>query len=203
MCPRQYADLTGDRTNVRGAASIGTRAFFKNHVSDFRVLQPVEDELHMSLAVEIVGSPELIYRFIHQLIQAFLPCGLIRNHDGIPDSLGNEGLDLAREHRINLLRHHSPLGFVASQDTQLIDLGHNYLNFAMGQLDRLEHRGFWQSVRARFDHHHRVAGPGHDEMEIALLQRIEIGVHDKLAIYTTDFDTCDRSIEGNVRHSQC
>ena len=61
---------------------------------------------------------------------------------------------------------------------------------------RFQHRGFRQFIGARFDHHDGIGRPGHHQMEIAGLQGLQIGIHDKLALHPADFHTGDGPLNG-------
>ena len=147
----------------------------------------------------IVGF-ELRNRLRQHLIQTFLPRALIGDEDRFTDRPGHQFTHLRRQRRINgLLRHHS-LWF-AGQPAQLLDLRHDFLDFAVRQFDCFQHGGFGQLVRPGFDHHHRIRRSGHHEMEFAGLQHLQVRIHHELPVDTSDLDACNRAVERELTRS--
>ena len=72
------------------------------------------------------------------------------------------------------------------------------LEGAVAEQDRLGHDGLGQELGAGLDHHDRVAGARHDEVELGLLE-LRVGrVDDELAADATDADRADRARERDL-----
>ena len=62
----------------------------------------------------------------------------------------------------------------------------------------LEHFVFAQLLDFGFDHHHRVAGGGDDEIHLGLLHLVQRGIEDVFAVDHADADAADRAHEGRA-----
>ena len=76
------------------------------------------------------------------------------------------------------------------------------LERAMPEQDRLGHDVLGQEVRARLDHHDRVARAGDDQVELRVLELGERRVDDELAVDPADADRRDRAVERDLADRQ-
>ncbi len=72
----------------------------------------------------------------------------------------------------------------------------------MGQGQGFQHGGLGQFIGARFDHHDGIGRTGYHQMEIADLQCLQVGIHDKLALHPADLHTGHRPRERDIRNRQ-
>ena len=68
--------------------------------------------------------------------------------------------------------------------------------------DALEEQLLGDLVGARLDHHHRVLGAGHDQVEVRDVALAVGGVHDHLAVDQPDAHRAHRVVERDVGEHQ-
>ena len=73
----------------------------------------------------------------------------------------------------------------------------------VGEHDRLGHHVLGQDLDAGLDHHDRVAGAGHDQVELRLGELAGGRVEDELAVDPADVDRTDRALERDLADREC
>ena len=68
----------------------------------------------------------------------------------------------------------------------------------MAEEDGLGHHLLRHELRAGLDHHDRVTGAGHDEIELGVLELRDGRVDDELAVDPADPDRADRTLERDL-----
>ncbi len=159
----------------------------------------MEDDLDVALGGGHVGILEFLDGLGHDLIQPLLTRGLVRDHDRIANRLRDQRLHFGSQRRIDRFDFHFAL-LAPDQLGQFGNLGDDLLNLGMSQGQRFQHRGLGQFIGTRFDHHDGIGRPGYHQMEIAHLQCLQIGIHDKLALHPADLHTGHRSCERDIRN---
>ena len=76
------------------------------------------------------------------------------------------------------------------------------LELLLAEQHRLQHGLLGQLLGFGLDHHHRVAGPGHDQIELAARQLLERRVEEELAVPIADAGARDRPEKRNARDGQ-
>jgi hypothetical protein len=71
------------------------------------------------------------------------------------------------------------------------------------ELHRAEHDLFRKLLGFGFDHHHRVAGGGDDQVEFAGLDLLDRRIEDIFAVDVADAGCADRAHERHARNRQC
>ena len=146
--------------------------------------------------LRVIRLLELFNGTLEDQVEPLLSRSLVGNHDCVSNALCHEGFHLRRQVGSNLFGGHRTLRFVAGHHAQLIDLGHNLLDFGMGELDRFEHGRFGQLIRSGLHHHDRVGSPGDDQIQFAALQRFEVRIYDELTVDPPDLDTGNGTEKG-------
>ncbi len=114
------------------------------------------------------------------------------------ETLGGQFLDPGFEFRVGLRHHEFALGH-ADQFLQLKLHIDQRLQGTVAEEDRLEHVVLGDQVGLPLDHHHRVAGAGDDDFDIAFGHLLQGRIGDQLAADPADAHRGDRSGEGDVR----
>ena len=105
-----------------------------------------------------------------------------------------DGVCLGAEER-NLLR-------LAGHGDQLLLQVDALLELALAIFDGIGHDRLGQDLGTRLDHHHRIAGAGHDQVEAALRKLAVRWVGDELAVDASHADRADRTLERDVADAE-
>ncbi len=99
------------------------------------------------------------------------------------------------------VRHVVALGLPQRGAHLILDVDQR-LDGLLGALQRRHHDILGDFIRAALDHQQGVARPGHPQIEVGVLQILEGGVDDELALDAGDANRSDRSAKGHVRDGQ-
>jgi hypothetical protein len=94
-----------------------------------------------------------------------------------------------------------PLRRPGARDELLLELD-RLLELAVTPGDGVEHDRLGQDLGPGLDHHDRVTGAGHDEVELALVELARGRVGDELAVDPADADRADGAQERDAAHRE-
>ncbi len=202
MGARQEANHRLDRADLRRGATIDALAVLEDRSADdfgFQLLGQL-DPGHDGLGVQFFLSEEglrLGARFVERIGARRLVGQLVSGGDILADQLGQLLLETAKI----ILRGHFPriLGCLLGKVDDCID---DLLGRVMRKHDSAQHDVFRQFLGFGFDHHHGIAGGGHDEVEVAFLRFFERGIQLIFAILVAHARSADRPHEGHARQGE-
>ena len=184
-----FVNLTAVRTNLVDSNHV-TNDFF-NHL--------LCNRCHIGLIIRInVGKVFVNIRFngIHLFFTSHL-VGIENSFLHLGFAIGmNSFHNICRRFFFNkfLLRY---ADFIEERQLEFNDLA----NFFMSKHDSIENIAFRYFFSAAFNHENSVFCAGYDNIHVALFTLFHCRVNNKITVYTTDTNACNRTCKGNVRHA--
>ena len=90
MGPGQERHLAGDRSNIGGTTAIGPLPILQNRFSNLGILQLMEHQLDMPLAILIILFFQSLHGLSQDFIKPLLAGRLVGNKDGLADRRGGQ-----------------------------------------------------------------------------------------------------------------
>ncbi len=193
---RQQSRLARDRANVLGAAAVRPDPLLENLRADVLL------QLFLEEAGDLFGALRILRAELgDQLLLHGGKRGLARGLIGVVDGRLEARLDEFGDGFGQLLvfrgRDELALGLASLRGQLTLHLD-QLLDGLVALADRLDHRLFGQLLGAGLDHHHRLGGASHGEVEQAVLQLRLSRIDDDAAVNVADAHAADRAGEGNV-----
>ena len=195
---RQEAHLARDGADGPGVAPIRPDTLVQDHGARQRLERAVEGLAHFLRRVRgRLAAGERRDRFAPQLRYRVLTRRLIGVQHRAAQALAHKLLQCGPQVLQRRRQGKLALGLAHGRDHALLQID-NGLQRLVAPSHRLEHRVLGQPRGPGFDHHHRVARAGHDEIQLAREELRLRGVDDVLPVDVAHAHAGHGALEGDV-----
>ena len=204
---REDADLDRERPDVLQAPAVRSDALVEDGAADLLLEERVEGQADVRLADRIAGGyaplgPPTGHQrgnaLALELVEADLALRLVGVADLATDPVLEELGDPRLLGWIDLLRRPLDLRLSDGADERLLR-GDELRDGGLRKPQCFDEPFLGHLVRARLEHHDRVAGAGDDEIHLARLELLDRGIQRERAVDRPDPNAADRSVERRVR----
>ena len=201
VCPRQDSYFTAYRTYLIKGTSVRTNLFMRNHVTH-NIFFNIVEHLSDFLRIVRIFNKEMLHCVSINNSNIFVALELIRIADSLIKTFCSILTDSLFKCLRNLKELHFALFFSAGSHNITLELN-NTLNLFMSEKDCLKNNILRKFICTCLNHHDSIMGACNGEVQIRNLALLNRRIDNKLTVNTAYANTCNRSVERNIRNTEC